>query len=322
MNQNVSDYDKYNYNYEEYWSNKEVNRNYENEAEKTALLKLLPKKDTLPSGADSWFCDLGAGFGRLFDVYGEFYQNIVLVDYSVENMRKAKDRILKSIPKDPKDPNSLKAPNIYFIAANAYGLPFKNETIDCLMSVRMMHHLENSEKAIGQIRNVLKSKGSLILEYANKRHFVEVIRAMMGKSEMKPFTLQPYHRGEDLFFNFHPKYIRNLLASSFRVKKTVSVSNLRSGLLKKILPTKVMLFIDKIFHPVFNLFKFGPSIFVLAEKKVHPAPDGQKIAHTIANILQCPRCGSYELIFLKNEIRCKECEKHYPIIDGVYDFRV
>jgi len=28
------------------------------------------------------------------------------------------------------------------------------------------------------------------------------------------------------------------------------------------------------------------------------------------------------LIFLKPEVRCKECEKTYPIVDGVYDFRV
>ena len=93
MEQELSDYDKYQYDYEEYWKNPEINRSYEDQSERAALKKLLPKADLLPSGETSWFCDLGAGFGRLFDCYKDRYQNIILSDYSLENLKKAKKKI-------------------------------------------------------------------------------------------------------------------------------------------------------------------------------------------------------------------------------------
>uniref|UniRef100_A0A7C4R4E4 Class I SAM-dependent methyltransferase n=1 Tax=candidate division CPR3 bacterium TaxID=2268181 RepID=A0A7C4R4E4_UNCC3 len=312
--QNISDYDKYNYDYQKYWDNKEINRNYENEAEKSALLKLFNKQNTLPSIENAWFCDLGSGFGRLFDVYKKYYKNIILIDYSLENLKKAKELIEK------KEENSVY--NVYFIAANAYQLPFKNESIDCLMSIRTIHHMEESEKFIDQIRSAIRSRGYLILEYANKRHFIEVLRGILGKSKMKPFNIEPYKRGDDLFFNFHPKYIYNKLSSGFSILKSISVSNFRSGLIKKIIPLKILLPLDRALQPFFNLIKFGPSIFILAQKKDHPKNEEEKEITEISNVLQCPHCGDTEMIILKTEVRCKKCEKRYNVIDGIYDFRI
>ena len=322
MEQEISDYDKYQYDYEEYWKNPEINRSYEDQAERAALKKLLPKAEQLPSGDNSWFCDLGCGFGRLFDCYKDNYQNIILSDYSLENLKKAQKKISSPNPNNLNSPNNPNTPSVFYIAANAYSLPFKPEIIDCLMSVRTLHHIAESEKMIGQIRNVLKSKGYLVLEYANKRHFIEVVRGILGKSKMNPFSLEPTQRGEDSFLNFHPKYIKKILKQSFYIRKTLSVSNLRSTLIKKIIPVKAMLFVDKIFQPIFSLVKFGPSIFILAQKKDHPKVDENLPAYTFFDLLACPRCGSPELMILKNEIRCKACEKHYPIVDGIYDFRV
>ena len=323
MQENISDYDKYGYDYEAYWKNPEINRSYENQAEKTAIKKLLKKVKNR-----NWFCDLGAGFGRLFDTYKDHFYNIILMDYSIENLKKAKEKIISETSKDsnPTNPTNPTQPTnpIFFVAANAYHLPFKPDVLDCLLSVRMIHHMEDPAAMVGEASRVIKPKGKLILEYANKRHFFEIIKAIFKKSKMSPFLLEPKKRGNDLFYNFHPKYIKNLLLNSgFRILKNISVSNLRHRIFKKILGAKVMLFLDYIFQPIFSLMKFGPSIFLLAEKKQEATND---ISITqdqeLADILICPKCGSDNLIILKPEIRCKKCERTYPIIDGVYDMRV
>lgn len=313
MEQNISDYDKYEYDYEEYWNNPEINRSYENQAEKAALVRLLPEQKTLPSGEESWFMDLGAGFGRLTDCYFNQYKNIILSDYSLENLKKAQEKISSFNPNNP---------NTFYVAANAYSLPFKPEVIDCLISIRTLHHMEEPEKVVSQISSILKPKGKLILEYANKRHFVEILRALTGKSQMKPFSLMPHRRGEDLFFNFHPRYVKKLLRPDLKIEKILSVSNLRVNKIKKIFPVKFMLFIDLFFQPIFSLLKFGPSIFLLAQKKGNKNETESGYVPSITDMFKCPKCGSTELIILKNEIRCKNCERHFPIIDGIYDFRV
>jgi SAM-dependent methyltransferase len=319
MNKEISDYDKYNYDYEKYWENPDVNRDYEDQAEKIVIRKLLKKVKTR-----NWFCDLGAGFGRLFDTYGDHFFNIILADYSIENLKKAQGHINKKTNNQENKESSLKNPNVFFVAANAYHLPFKPAVLDCLLSVRMMHHMEDPAVITKEISRVIRPKGKLVLEYANKRHFFEVIKAVLKKSKMSPFSLEPKKRGGDLFYNFHPKYIKDLIQNSeFRIQKLVSTSNLRHGFFKKTLGTKVMLLADKIFQPVFNLLKFGPSIFVFAERNQKGHGDSLITQYqNISDLFICPKCQSDDFMILKHEIRCKKCEKIYPVVDGIYDFRV
>ncbi|HRY60338.1 MAG TPA: class I SAM-dependent methyltransferase [Patescibacteria group bacterium] len=314
MNQNIADYDKAGYDYEKYWQDEKVARGYENRIESSTIRKFLPKETT-----DGWFCDLGGGFGRLYDVYKNSYTNTIIADYSLDSLKKAHNRIMNHELgiMDKGNPN----PNVFFIAMNAYHTPFKSDVLDYLLSIRMMHHMEDVPSVISEISRVLKPKGKLLLEFANKKHFFEVIRALFGRSKMKPFSLEPSQRG-DLFYGFHPKFMRNEVKNKeLQINKEVSVSNLRSTLVKKILPVPIMVGIDKLFQPIFSLLKFGPSIYIFAEK--HPnIPEVIPTELTIQDILKCPKCGCQNLIFLKPEVRCKECEKTYPIVDGVYDFRV
>jgi ubiquinone/menaquinone biosynthesis C-methylase UbiE len=308
MNKEISDYDKYNYDYEKYWQDSDINRTYEDKSERSAITKLLKNVKTR-----NWFCDLGGGFGRLMDVYKDLFANVILVDYSFESLKKAKEKYQST--------NT----NIFFVAANAYHLPFRPDVLDCLLSVRMMHHMEDPTAAVKEMARTIKPKGNLILEFANKKHFFEVIKAVFGKSKMSPFTLEPKKRGDDLFYNFHPKFVKKELdGAGFQIQKTISVSNLRHGFFKKVLGVNVMLITEKVFQPFFNLLTFGPSIFVLAEKKSSEKNNPSLSAGEadISDILLCPKCGSDDLMILKPEIRCKKCGKTYPVIDGVYDFRV
>ena len=310
MEKNVSDYDKFDYNYEDYWSGKDVNRVYEDKAERYVIDKLLPK----PEPVSGWFCDLGGGFGRLMDLYQNRFGGVILSDYSLDSLKKAAAK--------------YDQPNVFFVAANAYYLPFKKDSLDALLTVRLMHHIESIPDVFAEMSRVIKPDGKLLMEFSNKKHFVEVLRALAGKSKMKPFSLEPTKRG-DLFYNFHPKYIkRELGENQFFVEKKYSASNFRSGIFKKIFPISLLLGIEKAFRSAFNIIDFGPSIFFLAKKgkdsksKNSQSPLPPVTSYQLHDILVCPKCKSDSLMFLKTEVRCKECSKTYQIIDKVYDFRV
>ena len=265
---------------------------------------------------------MGTGFGRLFDVYEDRFENIILTDYSLENLKKARERVDQTCLVDSSRCREGKRADVYYVALNAYHLPFKEGVLDCLLSVRLMHHLNNVPEAIGEISRALKPKGKLVLEYANKRHFFEVLKALIGRSKMRPFSLDPAERGEGPFYNFHPKYmgtgIRN---NELRIMRVISVSNLRHGVFKKILGIKLMLITDKLLSPIFNLMKFGPSILLLAEKQSQ-----EPVLHTanyqITDVLVCPKCKSDQLMFRSEATTCENCGSKYNIIDNIYDFRL
>jgi len=116
----VTDYDLFGYDYTNYWKD----RRYENESEKMLLSKIFRNKN------GNWFLDIGGSYGRLTSTYYSKYTNPVILDYSLQTLTKNKD-ILKT-----------KYPNIQLIAANAYKLPFKDNSFDGALMVRVLHHIE------------------------------------------------------------------------------------------------------------------------------------------------------------------------------------
>ena len=54
--------------------------------------------------------------------------------------------------------------------------------------------------------------------------------------------------------------------NNLKVEKILSVSNLRSPGLKKIVPTSVMLKTEQIMQPMLAKSFFGPSVFFLVKK--------------------------------------------------------
>ncbi len=293
----ISDYDKYQYDYTKYWQDDVVERSYENKAEEIALKKLLPEKC-------NWFCDLGAGFGRLFPIYKNRARNIILADYSLEGLKKFQ-------------PDNQ---NVYRIALNAYYLPFKDHSLDCVMSVRLIHHIEEPGTFFHELGRVTASGGNLTLEFANKKHFLAKMRYLLGKRSIHPFSEEPEKQGDDIFYNFHPKHIAKLLRENgFRIRKNLSVSNFRYQAFKK-LPIKILLGLENISQFLLSPVDFGPSIFLKAQKNT-PYPLPTIPYPLLTDILVCPKCKG-DLNFGKNKVDCLKCGLGFPILDGIYDFRV
>jgi ubiquinone/menaquinone biosynthesis C-methylase UbiE len=305
-----SDYE--NYDYREFWEDNK--RAYEDASERLALGKLF--KSERKSGV---IIDIGCGYGRLFNEYRDF-DKIIMMDYSLNNLKNTKNTVLDYLKQD-----KAEFDKVYFVAADALNLPFKNETFNAAISVRLVHHLNNPEKLISETGRVLKNKGLLILEFANKRNLKNIFKFIFGKLSQSPFSPEPYMIGEKIQDN-HPSVIIGFFKkNNLKINKIISVSNLRAGFLKRKLNLSNLLRLENISQGLFSLCKLGPSIFIKAFKNKNENIDiMEKIPEKFTDMLLCPECKNAEnkLEISENFLVCNFCGSKYIISDGIFDLRL
>ncbi len=277
-------------------------REYEDRTEAIALKRLLPKNGRL-------MLELGAGAGRNTPRYRGF-DRVILLDYSRTQLEQAQQRLGKS-------------DKYMYVAADAYRLPFVDGLFDAATMIRVLHHMADAPKALGQVKNVLRSGGVFILEFANKLNLKAIARYLLGRQKWNPFSLEPVEFAT-LNFDFHPKAIRNCLKSlGFSIEKTLTLSHFRIGFLKRAVPTGILVSLDSLFQWTGAFWQLTPSIFIRACKTVKN-PHGTETRPTLANptlIFKCPACNSYGLENYKTHLECLNCGKKWEFRDGIYDFR-
>jgi ubiquinone/menaquinone biosynthesis C-methylase UbiE len=241
------------FDYKKYWSTRE----YENQSEKIALKKLLAlisKKGTL--------IDIGGGFGRLTSEYAPLFKSCLLVEPSEKLLDEAKKLCSKY-------------KNLSVGKSFVEKLPVGSESFDVALLIRVLHHLTNLSQVIKEVKRVLKPNGYLILEFANRIHFKNCLKAFI-RLDFKFFT---DHTPKDIsqklrvapFFNYHPNQIKTLfLGNGFKIIKSLPVSNFRHPLCKRLIPLKVLLSLESFLQLLTSYFPFlkysGPSIFILAQR--------------------------------------------------------
>ena len=218
-------------------------RMYEDQAEAAALKRLLPLSGNL-------MLEVGAGAGRNTPRY-KGYERIVVMDYSTTQLEQAQERLGKS-------------DKYIYVAADVYRLPFVDGLFDGATMIRVLHHMADAPRALKEIRRTMQSGGIFILEFANKQNLKAILRYWFKRQEWNPFSLEPVEFVE-LNFDFHPKAIRQWLAEvGYEVQGQLAVSYFRIGLLKRIIPNRLLVWLDKLFQPSAKLFQFSPSVFTRA----------------------------------------------------------
>ena len=277
-------------------------RSYEDRTEAIALKRLLPKKGRL-------LLELGAGAGRNTPRYIGF-DRIFLLDYSRTQLEQAQMRL------------GLSNKYIY-VAADAYRLPFVDGLFDTVTMIRTLHHMADAPKALGQVKNVLRSEGVFILEFANKLNLKAILRYLSGRQKWSPFTMEPVEF-VTLNYDFHPRAVRKWLQGlGFNIERTLTLSHFRAGFLKRVVPTNILVSLDSLFQWTGALWQLSPSVFMKASKSIK-SPHGVETRPSFANPMQvfkCPDCGYYGLSDEKTYIACLNCRKKWEIRDGIYDFR-
>lgn len=304
----ISNYDEFNYDYRKYWKG----RVYEDKAEKVVL------KRYLRGYKGKFFLDIGGSFGRNLPAYSFINETPIILDYSLETLRKNKKSIL------------AKHPETRLIAANAYHMPLKRNSLDGSLMVRTLHHIEEQDRLFKEINRVMKNKGLFILEYANKLHLKARIKWLL-KFEFENFSTKPYQQptkgyfegvkdGEQaIFLNYHPRNITKLLQkNNFKILESTNCSFFRINFLKKALPFPLLITLEKISQKLLSWTNIAPSIVLKSEKI------GEKTSETFGtfeDILCCPGCKG-ELVFFAKEAKCKKCKKTFKKKDDIWDFRM
>lgn len=241
------------YDYPIFWKN----RSFEDKCERIVLerfFRLIGKKDTI--------VDIGGGFGRLSSLYAPLFDSCTVLEPSIKEIEIGKEK-LKSFP------------NVSFKNGSLPSLPFPDNSFDVALMIRVLHHFENSASPIKEVKRIIKPNGYFILEVANKIHMLARLRAFMKGDWFFSTNLKPIDRrsqksikeGKITFMDHHPKKVLfDLRDSGFSIVEVYSVSNFRNQILKKIVPEKILLFLEeKLQRPLGSLL-FGPSIFILARK--------------------------------------------------------
>ena len=245
VNKVVSDYNGYDYK-KIFWE--DADREYEDQADRMAIRKLLPKR------MDE-FADIGGGYGRLATEYLKRAHKVYLFDYSKTELKQAKE---------------IYGDKIETKAGDIYKLPFKDNELDGLMMIRVTHHLDRLEDALKELYRVLKPGGVAVIEVANKRNLPKMARFVTGRSKVNPFDKTPANYKEICktgFYNYHPKYVEEMFARiGFNQEKVLSVSNFRSQKLKKLFGTKNLVKLENSAQKALAPIRFAPSIYYKLRK--------------------------------------------------------
>jgi ubiquinone/menaquinone biosynthesis C-methylase UbiE len=274
-------------------------RTYEDKVERVALKSLLA-----PAGRR--LVEIGAGFGRLADLYGD-YEQVVLFDYSRSLLRQARARWGDTAPGG--------RPRYLYVAGDFYNLPFADGMFDVVTMIRVIHHAQDAPRVICGIQNIMASEGTFVLEFANKRNVKAIARWVLRRQAWNPFRLKPYEFVA-LNFDFHPRWMRALLRQTgFTIQAQRSVSHFRLGILKRFVPTRWLVRLDGLIQPTGRWWQLAPSVFVKSQAPSKPVPAVEQ------TLFRCPACHSVKLIRQDKSLICQNCHATWRIHDGLYDFK-
>jgi SAM-dependent methyltransferase len=244
--------DQYNdkkHNYLKYWDG----RDYEQAAEEIMINRMLQGKKFKHA------VDVGGGYGRLSVVLTQFADKVTLAEPSQQQLDIAKD-FLKGKPK------------VDMKLAQAEKLPFKDGEVDFAMVVRVIHHLPNPVPAFEEIHRILQKDGYFLIEFANYANFKNRMKHMakFKKLPVDPIDIRSAENQRDdeiPFVNHNPRTVSKQLAQSgFKLEQVLSVSNFRSATIKKLLPKKALVQLEKISQKPLAKTYFGPSTVYLLRK--------------------------------------------------------
>lgn len=284
----------------EFWESQD--REYEDAVERLAIRRLLP-------GHGGRVAEIGAGFGRLADLY-QGYEQIILFDYSRTLLQDAVSRWGND-------------PRFVFVAGNIYQLPLATGSLDSLMMVRVMHHLAEVPQALRQIERVLHKRSVAVLEYANKRNLKAIGRWLLNRQHWSPFDLPPIEFVA-LNFDFHPQWMNKQIAeASLILQQQVAVSHFRLPLLKERINAQRLATFEALLFHWGGIFPLAPSVFVQTVSQNQRMP--KSVASTrdaVADLFCCPRCRT-ETFQLINEVRllCGQCGATFAQEQGIWDFK-
>jgi ubiquinone/menaquinone biosynthesis C-methylase UbiE len=284
----------------EFWTGA---REYEDRAERIAIRAMLP-----PRGGR--LIDIGAGAGRLGDLYLG-YDEVILMDYARSTLVEARDRWGHD-------------PRFKFVAADLYALPFVDQVFDSVVMIRVIHHIVDVPRALGNIRSAMKPGGQFVFEFANKRNLKAMARYILRKQQWSPFDRKPIEFVE-LNFDFHPAWMKQQLrAAGFAIQQARAVSTFRLGALKRLFGARRLASIDGAVQRPSAPLAIAPSMFTLCTPTPGPSEAplrGSPVAEQGRGVFVCPTCRVPLPAQPANDELCCSNGHRWSVREGIYDFK-
>ncbi|MFO7741337.1 MAG: class I SAM-dependent methyltransferase [Anaerolineae bacterium] len=152
-----------------------------------------------------------------------------------------------------------------FHGAGSRGESATAGAFDTVTIVRTLHHAADVPRVLRGTAEILAPGGTLVLEFANKRNLKAMMRYAVGRQAWSPWDRKPVEFVE-LNFDFHPAWVEEELRKvGLVVKERRAVSTLRLGVLKRAVPTRVLVGLDRACQRVGGVVPVSPSVFVRCE---------------------------------------------------------
>jgi SAM-dependent methyltransferase len=288
----------------EFWGQ---GREYEDAVERVALRHLLP-----PTGRH--LIEIGGGYGRLVPLYSG-YDEVLIFDYALSQLRQGQELWGEAGPGG--------RPRYVYVAGDFYRLPFAPGLFDTVAMVRTLHHAADAPAVLRGVAHILAPGGAFVLEFANKRNLKAILRYLLRQQDWSPFDREPVEFAK-LNFDFHPAWMRERLAEvGLRVERLRTVSHFRLGILKRIVPTGLLVALDRLLQPTGVLCQLSPSVFVRcgASADKPAAPPGAFFRCIVCGSTGLTTGGSTMLVDAGEALSCTGCGARFAVRGGVYDFR-
>jgi ubiquinone/menaquinone biosynthesis C-methylase UbiE len=243
--------------------------------------------------------DLGCGYGRLASCYLERFEQVVMLDGSITLLRQAQETI---------------GERATYIAADANRLPFRSGSFDCVLMIRVFHHINDSQVILSEMQRILSNSGNLIFNYCNKLSAKQLLHWALRLKRENPLTTKPTGIGTRLI-SHHPSHVDQLLKQhGFSRTKYLG-----AGILDKLPDNSERLScLAEALAPVFGAIKLAPWINCRATVSSEASI---KTSQFLDDILVCPACHQ-ELTRQIFTYHCRGCEASFPIENGIFDFRI
>ena len=142
--------------------------------------KDILRKIELPIDANSHILDVGCGNGADCKLFATLANFVVGIDISIM-------------------PRLSKVGNPSFIVADACNLPFKHNFFDIVFEKDVLHHIQDHEKALREMKNAARNSGTVVVVEANRFNPISYLH----------MTLLKGHQ------HFTKKYFEKLLTQHF-----------------------------------------------------------------------------------------------------------
>ena len=289
-------------------------RDYDHKAEAVILKQYLKRYFPKQQKNNSWLVDIGGSFGRLLPIYAPYFKEVAILDYATSEFYMA-EKIAKR-----------EGMKLHLVAANAYHLPLSDNSQSALISVRLIHHLEDPLWFFEEVERILKPGGIFICQAANKNHLKTLLQSII-KFNLSVWRLSWLDIGakgvqEDgafaLIRNYNPEYLESLIKElNLEIVRKRSTSWLRNIKLLQNTPGAIHI-LEKPLQWLSFLFPLGPSNWYVIKKVKSSSSKPSKYSRTgFLSTLCSPRLKKY--LSSNDRNKClKKTKKNISFIDLRY----